>query len=61
MADTFKCGLCEEEFDCEDDWTEEDRNAEYEENFGEHMGEERAVVCDDCYKLIMGYVYGTKN
>ena len=29
-------------------WTEEEAKAEYESIFGPNMGEEMAVLCDDC-------------
>lgn len=52
MAGTFTCDMCGETFPQADDWTEEDRVAEMKTNFGDLPEEDRASVCDDCYKEI---------
>ncbi len=46
MAKTFTCWKCKQTFPKE--WSEEEAEAEYTSLFGQHMGEEREVLCDDC-------------
>lgn len=53
-ANEFKCEECLGIFEHDPDWTEEDKLTEVNENFPELPQEERASVCDDCYKEIMG-------
>lgn len=55
--------MTEEEFTCDNchqtflkGWTDEEAALEMYENLGDYRGE-LAVVCDDCYKMILG---GTK-
>jgi hypothetical protein len=56
MSDTFTCENCGETW--EKGWTDEEADAEYEGAFGlgAPSGKERAVVCDDCYAEIMGWL-----
>lgn len=42
----FTCDMCKETYTS--GWTEEEAKAEYESIFGPNMGEEMAVLCDDC-------------
>lgn len=46
MTDTYQCALCEGVFVT--DWSDEEAEAEYAENFGDDP--DREVVCDDCFK-----------
>lgn len=47
MSDrTFECYMCGNTF--RSAWTEKDADAEYEKTFGKHMGEKRAVLCEEC-------------
>lgn len=49
----FKCEACEEVF--KPGWSEEKAKEEFEEKFpGEELDETCSVVCDDCYKKLMG-------
>jgi hypothetical protein len=54
-TDQFKCALCKDIFDTEEDkgWNEEKRVKELRQNFGNVPVEECDVVCDDCYKVIL--------
>jgi hypothetical protein len=51
MAETYICELCRQEFGKV--WTDEEALAESRETFGPIAPDERAVVCDDCYMLIL--------
>lgn len=51
---TYKCDMCGGTFD--GGWSEEEAEAEYSGSFNELSKEEkedRAEVCDDCYKIFM--------
>jgi hypothetical protein len=48
----FRCALCGGEF--RKAWPEDEALEEQREVFGEVPDEERAVVCDDCYRRVMG-------
>lgn len=50
--DQFTCSLCHKNYDKER--TDEEAMAEAEEEFSAEELEEAAVVCDDCYREIMG-------
>jgi DNA-directed RNA polymerase subunit RPC12/RpoP len=51
---TFICARCGGTFDTE--WSDDEADAEYKENFPEVRGNEaREVVCDDCYKEFMAW------
>jgi hypothetical protein len=51
----FTCAACHETFDVDEDWTEEDKIAEYGETFGDRPLVDVDVVCDDCYPKILGW------
>lgn len=44
----YTCAICGETYEA--GWSDEEAEAEMEENFGEVDEENRAVVCDGCYK-----------
>jgi hypothetical protein len=49
----FKCAVCEEIF--KKDWSDEEAIKELCDTFGEEYTEEECeVVCDDCYKKMIG-------
>lgn len=48
----FKCDECGGVF--EKGWSDEEAYAEQENNFGDMPNEQMAIVCDDCFKEIMG-------
>lgn len=48
----YTCARCDGEFTS--DWSDEEAKAEHEDNFGYQPGAEACVVCDDCYRLVMG-------
>lgn len=50
MADTFKCERCKGTF--EKAWSDAEADAEMREVFGALSDEERATVCDDCYREV---------
>jgi hypothetical protein len=50
----FKCAHCGGEFQKE--WSDEERAAEKDNLFPDVPVEECVVVCDDCFKLLMGGV-----
>lgn len=54
MPYKFTCACCHETFD--EGWSREEAIAEKEKNFGGLTLEKFAVVCDDCYKKIMGHM-----
>lgn len=54
-GDTYTCAECGGTFTT--DWSDEEALDELEDNFSVPP-EQCAVVCDDCYKLIMGRVHG---
>lgn len=50
-GESFTCDLCGDT--CVSNWSEEEAQAEYEQNFGAYVSEEKGVLCDDCYQLFM--------
>ena len=49
----YKCGACGGVF--EKGWSDEEAQAEADAAFSqESLGSDPAIVCDDCYKTIMG-------
>jgi uncharacterized protein with PIN domain len=48
----YRCENCLEIY--EKDWSDEEAQAEYEQNFP-NSGEEQAIVCDDCYKKMIAW------
>jgi hypothetical protein len=56
MVRVFTCDNCEETFVSQ--WTDEEANQEYVQNFGADMGEERAVMCDKCHEAFMTWYRG---
>jgi len=52
MSDTYTCAACDGVFSF--DWTEEEALAEKEKNWGDMPIEDMAIVCDDCYREMMG-------
>ncbi len=52
MPDTYQCAACDGVFDkC---WSDDEAAAERDENFPGLEPEDQAVVCDDCYRKMMG-------
>ena len=53
----YTCAKCGETFDLVEDetWSSEKAKAEYAERFPDELesDEPRAVVCDDCYQIMM--------
>lgn len=49
----FTCECCGGTFDT--GWTDEERDAEAKRNFPDLEPDDRLLVCDDCYKLIMAF------
>ena len=47
----FVCAVCQE--DCVSDRSDEDVAAEFAVDFPGCENDERVIVCDDCYKIIM--------
>lgn len=54
MADTFTCEGCGGTFAKE--WSDEEAEKEYTILWGQHMGEERGVLCDDCHKTFHAWL-----
>jgi DNA-directed RNA polymerase subunit RPC12/RpoP len=52
MSTTYTCAQCNQEF--ETDWTDEEASLEFDQSFEGSDIRNAAIVCDDCYKLIMG-------
>lgn len=52
MEREYTCDSCHEVF--EEGWTDEEASAEFCKSFPEHDIRDAAVVCDDCYKMLMG-------
>ena len=51
----YECSVCGNVY--EKGWTDEEATAEREEVWGpEFTNEDCAIVCDDCYKAMMGEV-----
>jgi hypothetical protein len=54
MTETFRCDRCHGEFDKDtENWSDDDAEIEARNTFGEIPEDERAIVCHDCYELIM--------
>jgi hypothetical protein len=52
--ETYQCANCDGVFI--KDWSDEEAQAEYEENFPmTSQTDEPAVVCDDCYKAMIAW------
>ena len=49
----YKCDMCKDIF--KETWSNEEALEEMKDIFGTVPEEERAIVCDDCYKKIMNY------
>ena len=56
MGHKYRCERCHEDCEADDDWTDDDVQKEYEENFpiSHASGEELAEICDDCYNEMIG-------
>jgi hypothetical protein len=53
MNKTYKCEMCEQEF--ESTWSDEEAAQELKDNFGDGWKiEDCSVICDDCYKKLGG-------
>lgn len=54
MTEEYTCDNCHDTFQSE--WTDKEAQEEYQQNFGDDYsaGVETAVVCDDCYKMMVG-------
>jgi hypothetical protein len=52
VKEEFTCDVCGGTF--QELWPDEAAAAEREANFGEPPRADDGLVCDDCYKLIMG-------
>ena len=50
-SNEYKCDRCGEVFS--KTWSDEDAEVEAVEIFGEEALKDRAVVCDDCYNVVM--------
>jgi len=37
----------------EKEWSDEEAKEEYERNFKEYKNEPTAIICDDCYRIVM--------
>ena len=48
----FQCSICNEIY--EKEWTEEEALQELDENFPGYSKDDCGIVCDDCYKKIIG-------
>jgi hypothetical protein len=48
--ETFTCAACGGTFP--NAWTDAEAQAEAEELFGDDLGEDPAVVCDECYQMM---------
>lgn len=51
MGETYVCEMCGEVY--ESDWTQEEAEKEFEDNFPYHLDEPKSVVCDDCYEILV--------
>lgn len=49
---TYECANCHQEY--ETGWTDEEASMEFAERFEGGDIHDTAIVCDDCYKEIMG-------
>jgi DNA-directed RNA polymerase subunit RPC12/RpoP len=52
MSNTYTCAACSGVFD--KGWSDEEALAEKEENWGDMSMDDMEVVCDDCYRKMMG-------
>lgn len=52
----YQCEHCGGIFELEEDWTEEMKWEEYDRNFPGEPHETKAVVCDDCYKMMVATI-----
>jgi len=52
-ADTYVCEACGETYRRDPDWTDADARAELARDFPSSMGEDLAILCDDCYRALM--------
>jgi hypothetical protein len=52
----YTCEACRGVF--EQGWSDEERDAEALAIFGELAEEDKAIVCDDCFKRMMGDMHG---
>ena len=50
-SNTFLCWKCKGTFP--KGWSDEEAEAEYKTLWGENLGEEREVLCDDCHNSFM--------
>ena len=53
MGKTYTCAQCGETFKSE--WSDEEAQAEARANFSPEELADTAVVCDDCYKMLMAW------
>jgi len=53
MTKTFTCENCHQEFN--KGWSDEEQEEEMEKNFPGLSEDDRAEVCDDCYKEMMAW------
>jgi rubredoxin len=53
----FTCDNCGETYDCE--WSDEEAQAEAVSTFG--VIDDPAIVCDDCYQKLMGWLKGARK
>ena len=54
MGKQYKCENCNNVY--KSGWTEEERDKEARELWGDLQEEEKMIVCDDCFKLLMAFV-----
>lgn len=59
MAEIFTCYKCG--YTGPSGWTDEEAEAEYEQLYGKHLGEEREVLCDKCHKLFQEWLSKNKG
>jgi hypothetical protein len=50
----YQCSSCGEVY--EKGWTDDEATAEREENFPGFTEADCAIICDDCYQMMMGKV-----
>lgn len=51
MKAIYVCENCKRTF--YEAWTEAEAMAEYATNFPDSQGEEKVIICDDCYRQLM--------
>ena len=56
-GNTYTCNICKEESDymSDEEWSEEDAEAESKKLFVDNPPGGFAVICDDCFKKVMGW------